>query len=316
MKTTLAIGTQDVGIASNVHPTRMHAASEPIPINAPNPRLEQALTQIEDLKRALAASQRESSAAHERVDTLAKANAQLAEFTVRHGREFARSEAQGSTGKRTDSWLAAGLETLYVERLATKRIRMRNRDVLYRVGDRFKAIYAIHAGSCKTVLSTKGGQQQVAGYHMAGDIIGLDGIGSDFHECQAIALEDMEVHRLPFDQIEKLARCSDHFGRSLHKLLSLENARAHTQMLALGTMRAEQRLAMFLLDLSQRYQTRGYSSSEFILRMTREEIGSYLGLKLETVSRLLSRFQREGLIQVQGRKVTWLDRVSASQLVN
>jgi CRP/FNR family transcriptional regulator len=150
---------------------------------------------------------------------------------------------------------------------------------------------------------------------MAGEIIGVDGVGTDIHECEAIALEDMEVCQLPFDQIEHLAQLSENFAHTLHKLLSQESARIHTLMIVLGTMHAEQRLAMFLVDLSQRYRARGYSSCEFVLRMTREEIGSYLGLKLETVSRLFSRFQQKGLLQVKGRNVRLLDRAALSQLI-
>ena len=130
---------------------------------------------------------------------------------------------------------------------------------------------------------------------MPGEIIGTDGIGTDSHGCQAVALEDTEVCALPFERIEALGRQNVRFQHNLHRLLSREIARERAVMMLLGTMHAEQRLAAFLLDLSQRYEVRGYSSSEFVLRMTREEIGSYLGLKLETVSRLFSRFQREGL---------------------
>ena len=121
---------------------------------------------------------------------------------------------------------------------------------------------------------------------------------------------------MPFDQLENLARVSGEFGRTLHKLLSQDNARLRAMMIILGTMRAEQRLAAFLLELSQRYRARGYSSCEFALRMTREEIGSYLGLKLETVSRLFSRFQQEGLLQVRGRDVKLLDRIALRQLID
>ena len=188
--------------------------------------------------------------------------------------------------------------------------------MLYRAGDKFSVLYAIRAGSCKTALLANDGQGQVAGFHMAGEIIGVDGVGTDIHECEAIALEDMEVCRLPFDQIEHLAQLSEKFAHALHKLLSQESARIHTLMIVLGAMRAEQRLAMFLVNLSQRYRARGYSSCEFVLRMTRAEIGSYLGLKLETVSRLFSRFQQEGLLQVKGRDVRLLDRAALSRLVD
>jgi len=159
------------------------------------------------------------------------------------------------------------------------------------------------------------GHDQVAGYHMAGDLIGTDGIGGYSHDCEAIALEEMEVCVLPFNRCEELARQSAQFQRRLYRLLSQEITRERRVTMILGTMRAEQRLATFLLDLAQRYQERGYSSVEFVLRMTREEIGSYLGLKLETVSRLFSRFHEEGLIQVHGRVVKLLDRIALRNVV-
>jgi CRP/FNR family transcriptional regulator len=235
-------------------------------------------------------------------------------------RAAVRADAiQRSPWTRPDFCLSAGLDpdaTSQFERLLTRRARLRKGDVLFRVGAEFHALYAIRAGSCKTVLLASDGHDQVAGFHMAGEIIGMDGVGTDNHECQATALEDTDVCPLPSDQVENLARRSDRFRHNLHRLLSREGVRAQTLMIVLGTMRAEQRLAVFLLDLSQRYRARGYSPCEFVLRMTREEIGSYLGLKLETVSRLFSRFQRDGLLQVQGRTVKLLDPVAVRQLVD
>ncbi len=201
------------------------------------------------------------------------------------------------------------------EQLVTTRIRLRKGDVLFRAGDRFTALYAIRLGSCKTVMLSDEGNEQVAGYHLPGEIIGVEGMGNDVHGCQAIALEDTEVCTLPFDRVERLAREDVSFQRRLYRLLSGAIARERTTSLMLGTMRAEQRLASFLLDLANRYQMRGYSSSEFVLRMTREEIGSHLGLKLETVSRLFSRFDEEGLIQVQGKIVKLVDRIGLQQLI-
>ena len=234
-----------------------------------------------------------------------------------------RHTAQGSprsvTSRLTDCSLFAGLEpetTPHVARLINPRIRSLKGEVLYRIGGRFRALFAIHAGSCKSVLLTRGGHQQVAGYHMAGEIVGMDGIATGAHECQVIALEDMELCPLAFDEIERLAQLSRLFRHNLHKLLSRECVRAQHRMLVLGTMPAEQRLALFLVDLSRRHGARGYSSFEFVLRMTRDEIGSYLGIALETVSRLFSRFQREGLIQVQGRTVKLLDGVAMNRLVD
>jgi len=165
------------------------------------------------------------------------------------------------------------------------------------------------------VLPGENGEDQVAGYHMPGDVIGTDGIGADSHDCEAIALEGMAVGVLPFPRVEEFARQNHQFQRRLNRLLSQEITRERRVTMILGRMRAEQRLATFLLDLAHRYQVRGYSSVEFVLRMTREEIGSYLGLKLETVSRLFSRFDDEGLVEVNGRGVKLLDRIALRMLV-
>jgi CRP/FNR family transcriptional regulator len=199
--------------------------------------------------------------------------------------------------------------------LPGQRMRLRKGDSLYRVGDRFHALYAIRAGSCKTILLAKDGKEQVGGYHLAGAIVGLDGLDTEFHQCQAIALEDMEAFALSFDQVERIARMSDTFRRDLLQVVAQAVTCAHDLMIVLGTMRAEQRIAAYLLDVSNRYRSMGYSPNEFVLRMTREEIGSYLGIKLETASRLFSRFQREGLIRIDGRAVKLLDSASLSRLV-
>ena len=206
-------------------------------------------------------------------------------------------------------------ELKQVDNLFGTRIRLKKGDTLYRAGEPFAALYAIRIGSLKTTVLAEDGREQVSGYHMLGDIVGLDGIATDRHGCQAIALEDTDICVLPFERIEDIARSMPPLQHSLHRLLSKEISRGQNVMLLLGSMRAEERLAVFLLSLAERYKRRGYSSTEFVLRMTREEIGSYLGLKLETVSRLFSRFQEEGLIQVQGRAVKLLDPTALKQLV-
>jgi CRP/FNR family transcriptional regulator len=213
--------------------------------------------------------------------------------------------------------LPVGLEPEAMNQLdavVTNRTRLKKGTALYRVGEPFTALYAIRIGSCKTTVLAEDGREQIAGYHMLGDIIGLDGIASDRHGCEAVALEDTEVCVLPFDRLEELARAVVPLQHNLHQFLSREIGRDQNVMLLLGSMRAEERIAVFLLNLSDRYQRRGYSATEFVLRMTREEIGSYLGLKLETVSRLLSRLQEEGLLQVQGRTVKLLDLPALKQL--
>ena len=194
-----------------------------------------------------------------------------------------------------------------VDALVGTRSRVRKNGALYRAGDPFEALYAVWVGSLKTTVLSEDGREQVAGCHLPGDILGLDGIGHGLHSCTATALEDSEACVLPFTRLEELSRTVPALQRNLHRFLSREIERDHGVMLLLGSMSAEERLAVFLLDLSRRYDQRGFSPSEFMLRMTREEIGSFLGLKLETVSRLFSRFHEEGLIQAQGRAVKILD---------
>ena len=203
-----------------------------------------------------------------------------------------------------------------VDALVAQRMRVQKGEVLVFAGASFTALFAIRSGSCKSVAVTQAGQEQIAGYHIAGDILGAEGIYAGHYDCTVIALEDSEFCVMPYDRVMALAGESGAFQRSLSDLLSREIGRERRVMLMLGTMRAEQRLASFLLDLADRYRARGYSSSEFVLRLTREEIGCHLGLKLETVSRLFSRFHRDGLIQVQGRDVKLLDRVAMQQLIN
>ncbi len=195
------------------------------------------------------------------------------------------------------------------------RVRLKKGESLYRAGEPFHALYAVRLGSLKTTVLAEDGREQVAGYHMLGDIIGLDGIGTERHGCQATALEDTDVCVMPFERLEDLARTVPSLQHNLHQFLAREITRDHSVMLLLGSMRAEERLAVFLVNLSERYRRRGYSSTEYVLRMTREEIGSYLGLKLETVSRLFSRFQDEGIIQVQGRSIKILDMAALRQIV-
>jgi CRP/FNR family transcriptional regulator len=188
-------------------------------------------------------------------------------------------------------------------------------DHLFRAGDPFASLYAARTGFFKTKLLLEDGREQVTGFHMAGELMGMDGIGTERHTCDAVALEDSEVCVIPFDRLEGLSREMEALQHHFHKVMSREIVREHGVMMLLGSMRAEERLAAFLLNLSQRLSTRGYSPNEFNLRMTREEIGSYLGLKLETVSRVFSRFQEEGLIGVQQKNIRILNAAGLRELV-
>jgi len=176
-------------------------------------------------------------------------------------------------------------------------------EVLYRSGDSFTSLFAIRTGFFKTCVSSQDGREQVTGFQMAGEIIGLDGITGDRHNCNAVALEDAEVCVMPFANVEEMSREFPVLQRHVHKIMSREIVRDQGVMLLLGNMRAEERLAAFLLNLVKRLNARGFSRSELVLRMTREEIGSYLGMKLETVSRTFSKFSDEGIIEVKQRWV-------------
>ncbi len=214
--------------------------------------------------------------------------------------------------------LPVGLDTdslQQVERLVSTRRKVGRGGSLFHAGESFSALYAVRYGFFKSFITTDDGRDQVTGFYMAGEILGMDGIGTEHHTCTLMALEDSEVCIMPFSRIEELSRELEPLQRHFHKMMSREIVRDQGVMLLLGSMRAEERLAAFLLNLSQRFVRRGFSASEFILRMTREEIGSYLGMKLETVSRLFSRFDEEKLIEVRQKHVRILDPEGLRSLI-
>ncbi|WP_321917319.1 MULTISPECIES: helix-turn-helix domain-containing protein [unclassified Paraburkholderia] len=178
---------------------------------------------------------------------------------------------------------------------------------LFRAHDAFQSLYAVRTGSFKTVVMHRDGREQVTGFQIPGEPLGLDGVCSGTHRCDAIALEDSTVCIMPFGQLETFCRESRRMQRHLYRLMSGEIVRESRLMMLLGTMTAEQRLAAFLLDLAARFQARGYSGAQLNLKMSREEIGCFLGLKLETVSRMFSRFQREGLVEPNGKQIRLVD---------
>jgi len=206
--------------------------------------------------------------------------------------------------------LPIGLDPAEIDRLdrVVEHHRMvRRGDYLYRAGYPFRSLFAVRSGFLKSCVLHDDGREQVTGFHMMGEFVGMDAISTDVHTCDAVALEDSDICEIPFVTLEELSRTVPALQRHLHKIMSREIVRDHGVMLLLGRMKAEERLATFLLNLSQRYCARGYSGTSFHLRMTREEIGSYLGLKLETVSRVFSKFQEEGLISVQNRYIELKD---------
>jgi CRP/FNR family transcriptional regulator len=194
-----------------------------------------------------------------------------------------------------------------VDRMRCERQRLRRGETLVRAGDRFHMLYVIRRGVLKTFATSADGLIHVTGFPMTGEMVGLNGIGAGIHRNNVVALEDAELFALPFARVEHWAQQSGGAQALMMRTLAHEILRSQDLMFMLGAMRAEQRLALFLLDLSRRHQQLGLSRSRFILRMTRQDIGSHLGLQLETVSRSLSRLHCAGVVQVQGKSIALLD---------
>lgn len=194
-----------------------------------------------------------------------------------------------------------------LDRIIARRRRIPRDANLYHMDDPFTNLYAIRLGHFKTHQVSADGAEQITGFQMAGELLGLDAISTDRHHCYAVALEDSEVCEIPFSRLEELFAEIPTLLRHFHRLMSQEITRDQSTMLLLGNMRAEQRFASFLVNLSSRYKARGYSSTNYQLRMSREDIGNYLGLTIESISRLLSRFKNQGLIKVRNREMELLD---------
>ena len=203
-----------------------------------------------------------------------------------------------------------------IDDLVTTQRKIKRGDVLFHNGEKFTNLFAIRTGFFKTCITSEDGRAQVTGFQMAGEIVGLDGIVNDVHSCDAVALEDAEVCFLPFDRIEEISREVNSLQRHVHKIMSREIVREHGVILFLGSMRAEERLAAFLLNLVQRLHARGFSQTELLLRMSREEIGSYLGMKIETVSRTFSKFVEDGIIEVKQRNIRILKTDALKDIIN
>jgi CRP/FNR family transcriptional regulator, anaerobic regulatory protein len=219
-------------------------------------------------------------------------------------------KTQCSSCHLKDLCLPCGLTGHEIEKLDGMmfgRRKLKAGHTLYREGDKFQFIYAVRSGTFKSSLTLRDGREQVSGFSMAGELLGLDGLAHGQHASAAIALEDAEICAIPYAHLMELAAVSPNLQHIVSRLMSREIVREHSLMMLLGSMNAEERLAAFLLNISQRMKARGYSASEFHLRMSRAEIGSYLGMKLETVSRTFSAFQHQRLLEVDKKHVRILD---------
>ena len=192
--------------------------------------------------------------------------------------------------------------------------RVRRGDYLVRAGDKLEMFFLVKAGVFKSFVVGDAGDTQVTAFPMQGDLIGFDALDTGTHHTSIVALEDGDACAISYSDFERVARSSAAVQHRYMRLMSHELVNEQRMMLLLGTMRGEQRLSMFLIEQSARYLRLGYSPTEFVLRMTREDIGSFLGLKLETVSRLFSRFQQAGLIKIDQRSLKLLDIEALRQL--
>jgi len=187
---------------------------------------------------------------------------------------------------------------------------------IHRAGDAFRSVFFLKSGAAKRMLIQEDGREQILGFPMPGDILGMEAIDGGAHSTTVIALDLCAIVEIPFEAIEALAADNPAVARFLYRRMSAALRDEHGWMAALGLLNADERVAAFLLDLSQRFSARGFSARRFMLRMTRAEIGSFLGLTLETVSRVFSRFQKLGLLNVTRRDIELLDMAALSHLAH
>ena len=177
------------------------------------------------------------------------------------------------------------------------------KDHVYHAGDSFKSVYAVHSGAVKTVKITEDGIEQITGFHLPGEIIGMDGLASNVHTNSAIALETAAVCEIPFNRLEELSAKVPSLQRRFLQLMSKEIAEEQQLITMLSKNSADERIAALLLSISTRNHNRGLSSSEFYLPMSRSDIGNFLGLTIETVSRIFTRFHKNGVIELDKKHV-------------
>lgn len=206
--------------------------------------------------------------------------------------------------------LSMGLEsadTSVLDRYVKKKHIIKRGEVLYRVGEAFNRIYAIRSGSVKTCISTDDGRLQITGFHVPGELLGLNAIDERRYNCEAIALETTAVCEISVDCFEELARQIPSVHYQMLRMMSREIKHNQELMLLLGKKNAEERLATYLLSLSRRFAMRNYSPTQFNLSMSRGDIGNYLGIAEETVSRIFTRFQEEGVVTIERRHIVLND---------
>jgi CRP/FNR family transcriptional regulator, anaerobic regulatory protein len=193
------------------------------------------------------------------------------------------------------------------EGLPGQRRVLRRGERLFAQGDNFQSLYIVQSGSAKAYVISEDGNQQITGFHYRGDLLGVDGLELGMQTYSVEALETSSICELSFSEFETLYANLPGLRRQFFKVVAGELAREKQRMLVLGKLYAEQRLAHFILDTAAHLKDRGLTNSEFMLTMTRHDIANYLGLAVETISRLLTRFDTANLIRVQHRQIRLLN---------
>lgn len=191
---------------------------------------------------------------------------------------------------------------------------MKKGDFLFRQGDAFASVYAVRSGSLKTFSVTDCGQEQITGFHLPSEFVGLSGMDTELYPVSAIALETTSICEIPFDRLDELSASLPQLRRQLMRIMSREIRDDQQMMMLLSKKTADERIATFLVNLSARFRARGYSPQQFRLAMSRNEIGNYLGLAVETVSRVFTRFQQSGLLEAEGKEVNLINLIEICAL--
>ncbi|MNZ47329.1 Transcriptional activator protein Anr [compost metagenome] len=187
-------------------------------------------------------------------------------------------------------------------------------EFLFRQGDAFTSLFAVRTGALKTFSVTDGGEEQITGFHLPSELVGMSGMDAEAYPVSAQALETTSLCEIPFEKLDELSVQLPQLRRQLMRMMSREIRDDQQMMLLLSKKTADERIATFLVNLSARFRARGYSANQFRLAMSRSEIGNYLGLAVETVSRVFTRFQQNGLLQAEGKEVQILDSVELCSL--
>ncbi|MFB0962322.1 MAG: fumarate/nitrate reduction transcriptional regulator Fnr [Pseudomonas sp.] len=191
---------------------------------------------------------------------------------------------------------------------------MKKGDFLFRQGDAFASVYAVRSGSLKTFSVTDCGQEQITGFHLPSEFVGLSGMDTELYPVSAIALETTSICEIPFDRLDELSASLPQLRRQLMRIMSREIRDDQQMMMLLSKKTADERIATFLVNLSARFRARGYSPQQFRLAMSRNEIGNYLGLAVETVSRVFTRFQQNGLLAAEGKEINLINLIEICAL--